>query len=776
MIYLLYGFFIFVTIFKPKISILNFSSYFCGMKTKYLAIISLILMVSCTAPKQNDIDKKVDDLLSQMTLNEKIGQLCCPIGFNLYDKINDSTVVPNEAFKSLMDTLPCGGFWAVLRADPWSQKTVETGLDARQSAIAFNAMQRYVMEHSRLKIPIYFAEECPHGLMAVGATVYPTGLGMAATWDEDLLYNVGNAIGAEAKGRGAQFGYGPVVDIARDPRWSRVEEGFGEDAFLSGTLGGAIMRGMQNHLASTVKHFAAYGVPEGGHNGASAQTGPNILMSDYIANYKMMIDLGAKSIMTSYNAIDGVPCSSNSWLLRDVLRRQWGYKGLVFSDLGSIWALHSTHRTAENQTEAALQALKAGVDIDLGGSNYGGFLRKYIESSDDKSLEILIDEAVRRVLRLKFEAGLFDNPYIDIPENSDDSDMALQAARESVVLLKNDGILPLSDNTKTIAVIGPNADNMYNQLGDYTAPQQPDDIVTVLEGIRSQVSADTKVIYAKGCSVRDTNDADFSKALQTAKEADVTILVVGGSSARDFKTSYESTGAALVNDHISDMDCGEGYDRVSIELSGLQDELIKEIAKLNKPLVVVYIEGRPMLKNIANEYADALLTAFYPGEQGGKAIADVIFGKYNPAGRMPISQPRHSGQIPVYYSQPKPHDYLECESSPLFCFGYGLSYTDFEYDNLTIKKQENLIKISFDVKNTGNYDGDEVAQVYLRDEYASITPAEKLLKGFKRISIKKGDIQRINVTIPTNNLEQGEFTIMVGASSDDIRLKEKIII
>ena len=742
------------------------------MKTKIYIIIALFLLASCSSPKKDDIDIKVDNLLSQMTLEEKVGQLCCPIGFNLYE---------NEDYKKLIDTLPVGGFWAVLRADPWSQKTLETGPDARRSALIFNEMQRYAVEHTRLGIPIYFAEECPHGLMAVGATVYPTGLGMASTWDEDLLYKIGDAIGAEAAARGAKFGFGPVIDIARDPRWSRVEETFGEDPYLSGTLGGAVIRGMQNHLGATVKHFAAYGIPEGGHNGAASQTGPNTLSSDYLLNFEIAVKNGAKSIMTSYNAIDGVPCTSNSYLLRDVLREQWGFQGIVFSDLGSIWALHSTHRTAENQTEATLQALNAGVDIDLGASNYGAYLKDVVKTHGRASQ---IDEAVRRVLRFKYEIGLFDNPYLEVPDDNyveshgRASQQSLQAAREAVVLLKNNGILPLCKDARpcisTIAVIGPNADNMYNQLGDYTAPQDPDDIVTVLEGIRNRANPDTKIIYSKGCSIRDTHDADFKDAVKAAKSADVTILVVGGSSARDFKTSYESTGAAIVDNHISDMDCGEGYDRESLELSGLQEDLIKEIAKLHKPLIIIHIEGRPMLENTASEVADALITTFYPGEQGGNAIADVIFGNYNPAGRLPISQPRHTGQIPVYYSQPKPHDYVEGESSPLYCFGYGLSYTDFEYNNLNINILDNVIEVSFDVKNTGEYDGDEVVQLYLRDEYATITPAEKLLKGFKRIFIKKNDTQHVTLTIPTEKLEPGEFMIMVGASSDDIRLKEKI--
>ena len=738
---------------------------------KFFAIIALFSLVACSSPKKDDIDVKVDNLLSQMTLDEKIGQLCCPIGFNLDD----------EAYHRLMDTLPVGGLWAVQRADPWSQKTLETGLDAREAVEVYNVMQRYAVENTRLGIPIYLAEECPHGLMAVGAAVYPTGLGLAATWDEELLYSVGDKIGEEAANRGAKLGFGPILDIARDPRWSRVEETMGEDPYLSGMCGGAVIRGMQQHLAATVKHFAAYGIPEGGHNGAAAQTGPNMLASDYLSGFEIAVKNGAKSIMTSYNAIDGIPCTSNSWLLKDVLRERWGFKGIVFSDLGSIWALHSTHRIAASQLEATAQAINAGVDIDLGDSNYGKYLKEAVENGLVPIENV--DDAVRRVLRFKYEIGLFDNPYIEIPDDDNvgtwraaSVQLALESAQKSVVLLKNDGILPLKRDVKSIAVIGPNADNIYNQLGDYTAPQDPDTIVTVLEGIRDRADAETKIIYAKGCSIRDTNDADFESAIKAAKSADVTILVVGGSSARDFKTSYETTGAAVVNDHISDMDCGEGYDRVSLELSGLQEDLIKEIAKLHKPLIIVYIEGRPLLKNTANESANALLTAFYPGEQGGNAIADVIFGNYNPAGRLPISQPRNTGQIPVYYSQPKPHDYVECESTPLFCFGYGLSYTKFEYKNLNINKLDNELEVSVDIKNIGDYDGDEVVQLYLRDEYATITPAEKLLKGFKRIFIEKADTQRVTFTIPTENLEPGEFTMMVGASSDDIRLQEKIII
>ena len=747
----------------------------------------IFLFASCARTEVDAIDKKIDEYICKMSIEEKVGQLCCPIGFTMYDKVSEDEVVPCEAFKAMMDTLPCGGFWAVLRADPWSAKTVETGLDYRQSVLLFNAMQRYVMEHTRLGIPIYFAEECAHGHMAVGGTVYPTGLGQAATWDEALLCSMGEAIGAEAAGRGAQFAYGPVLDITRDARWSRVEEGLGEDPFLSGTLGSAIVSGMQRHLAATVKHLAAYGIPQGGHNGAEASTGKKTLLSDYLPNFEMTVKAGAKSIMTAYNAIDGQPCTSNHWLLHDILRERWGFNGIVFSDLNSISALHTTHRTAPSQLEATAQAINAGVDIDLGAYSYGGFLAEAV----NKGLVDIstVDDAVRRVLRFKFEAGLFDNPYLPVPPKNtinDTSTLALRVARESIVLLKNNGILPLPDDIRRIAVIGPNADNTYNQLGDYTAPQYHDEVITVLEGIRNRAAANTEILYAKGCPIRDTAGCNIEEAINTARSADVVVLVVGGSSARDFKTSYHSTGAAIINSTISDMDCGEGFDKASLTLSGRQEELISEMKKTGKPLIIVFIEGRPLLKNAAID-ADALLTAFYPGAQGGNAIADVIFGLYNPAGRLPISQPRSTGQTPVFYSQQRTSDYVDCPSSPLFPFGFGLSFSSFKYNNLTINNINGDISVSFEVTNTGDYDGDEVVQVYVRDEYASTTPTEKLLKGFKRINIKKGETKTITIPLDHNafsiidedlepKVEHGTFTIMVGASSDDIRLKETIIL
>ena len=745
-------------------------------------LIVTVLFCSCTS-KQDEIDR----LLSQMTLEEKCGQLSCPIGFNFYGKDGDSLWL-SEGFLSMMDTMPLGSCWAVLRADPWSRKSVETGLHPRESARLLNMMQRHAVENTRLGIPLLFCEETPHGHMAVGTTVFPTGIGQASTWNPELLEQMGEVMGRAIRLQGAQIGYGPVLDIARDPRWSRVEETMGEDPYLAGTLGVAVVKGMQKNVCATLKHLAAYGIPQGGHNAATAEVGQNRLMSDYLPSVEKAICEGdAKTVMTSYNTIDGVPCSANRWLLEEILRNSWNFKGVVFSDLNAVNAIYATQHVAADPAEAAALALKAGVDIDLGGYNYGGFLKKALQRG--LVTETDIDRAVRHVLQLKFDLGLFENPYVDenLAETEvgtvESAQLAKQVALESAVLLKNDGVLPFGEHINKVAVIGPNADNMYNQLGDYTAPQDPDRIVTMLEGIRAKGWAE--VTYAKGCAIRDENDADIEEAVRIAKAADVVVLVVGGSSARDFKTSYEETGAAIVDEHLSDMDCGEGYDRSTLKLLGKQEELMQRIHATGKPVVTVYIQGRPLDMNLAAEKSNALLTLWYPGMEGGSALADILWGDNNPAGRLPISVPRSVGQIPVYYSQPATGDYVEESAKPLFPFGYGLSYTQFEYCDLqveTVSKMDTLCKVTCQVKNIGPCDGDEVVQLYVRDEVASIAPASKLLKGFQRLHINKGESQQVTFYLTERDLsvyskekgwhfEAGAFTIMIGGSSEESSLK-----
>ena len=744
------------------------------------------------------IEERVTDLVSRMTLTEKIGQLCCPLGWPMYEKTSKG-VVPSELFKQRMDKMPLGSFWAVLRADPWTQKTLETGLNPKLGAEALNALQRYAMEQTRLGIPILFAEECAHGHMGIGTTVFPTALGQASTWDESLLEQMGSIIALETRLQGAHVGYGPVIDLAREPRWSRMEETFGEDPVLSGILGTAVMKGMQGtdmtdgkHVYSTLKHFAAYGIPEGGLNGECANIGQRQLFSEYIPQFKRAVEAGAATLMTSYNSIDGVPCTGNKFLLTDVLRNRWGFKGFVYSDLQSIEGIAGAHRCATDYTEAGAIALKAGVDMDLEGNVYGNHLEKALRNGQIKEEDI--DRSVKNVLRLKFRMGLFENPYVNPKEatrwvrSTTHQELAREVARKSVVLLKNDGVLPLNRNTvKSIAVIGPNADMMYNQLGDYTAPQERKAISTVLDGIRGAAPT-AKVTYVKGCAIRDTTRSHIPEAIKVAEESEVTILVVGGSSARDFKTSYLSTGAATISTNeqqLNDMECGGGYDRADLHLMGNQEQLIRSLAALNKPLIVVYIQGRPLNMNLAYEKAQALCTAWYPGEQGGAAIADVLFGSFNPAGRLPVSIPRNVGQLPVYYSKRPSHDYIDSKAAPLFAFGYGLSYTRFGYQHLQLTPgtEEGVYQtVSCTVTNEGERDGEEVVQLYIRDVAGTVETPHMALKGFSRIHLKKGESKQVVFTLKFDDLalyqsdmkqvvEPGRFDVMVGSASNDIRLK-----
>ena len=767
------------------------------MKRIIIATIALAALTCVAGPKYpfkdatKPVDERVEDLLSRMTLEEKAGQLVCLMGWDSY-QINGKKVGISEKFKHEVDSLHVGMYWAVFRADPWTQKTIANGLNPALAAQAANAMQRYAIEKTRLGIPIFLAEEAPHGHMAIGATVFPTGFGMAATWDSQLIKQTGAIIGKEIRLQGGHISYGPVLDLSREPRWSRVEETMGEDPYLSGKMGAAIVQGLGGgdlslpySTIATLKHFIAYGVSEGGQNGARSIVGQRELKQVFLSSFKRAIDAGALSVMTSYNSLDGVPCTSNRELLTGVLRNAWAFnRGIVVSDLFSIDGLRGTHRTAATLQDAAIQALLAGVDVDLGGNCY---VRLADAVRKGKVSEEALNQAVKRVLRLKFEMGLFEHPYIDAKtagkevHNEAAIASARQVARESITLLKNDGILPLSKDAK-VAVIGPNADNVYNMLGDYTAPQPDGKVVTVYNGIKALIG-DKNCTYVKGCAIRDTANCDIDAAVEAAKRADVVVAVVGGSSARDFKTSYEDTGAASSEQQfVSDMECGEGFDRATLDLLGRQIELLEALKKTGKPLVVVYIEGRPLNKNWADENANALLTAYYPGEQGGNAIADVLFGDYNPAGRLPVTVPRHVGQLPVYYNKPAPaaHDYVEMSAQPLYPFGYGLSYSSFEYSELNITGAH----VTFKVTNTSTRKGDEVVQLYVSNTGASVVQPERQLIGFERVSLDAGesrimtfDIPPVDLAIVNDKMQwavEGEHLLLVGASSQDIRLRGKL--
>ena len=777
------------------------------MKIRHLFVAALLLgtgqaMAQQPLYKQANapIEERIKDLMERMTVEEKVGQLCCPMGWEMYTKTGNK-VEASELYKKQMGNgMPIGSYWAVLRADPWTQKTLENGLNPELAAEALNKLQKFAVEETRLGIPVLFAEETPHGHMAIGTTVFPTGLSMASTWNPELLRRAGEVVALEARLQGANVGYGPVLDISREPRWSRMEESFGEDPMLAGILGVAYMKGMQGdvqndgkHLYSTVKHFAAYGSPEGGHNGDRAMVGMNQLFSDFLPPMKMAVENGLATIMTSYNAIDGIPCTSNKFLLTDILRGKWGFNGFVYSDLFSIDGIAGSHHVAADVKEAGKLSLEAGVDMDLGANAYG---KRTLELLNEGRLEMkYVDQAVANILRLKFKMGLFENPYVSSKDakkyvrSEAHRQVAREVAREGIVLLKNDGILPLSKEVKSIAVIGPNADTQYNQLGDYTAPQDDKFITTPLEGIQAAVSKKTEVKYVKGCAIRDVTMSDIPAAVKAAKESDVVVLVVGGSSARDFRVKYEATAAAIANDEegqiLLDMDCGEGYDRSTLDLLGDQEKLMQALMETGKPLVVVYIQGRTLKMNLAAEKANALLTAWYPGGEGGHAIADVLFGDYNPAGRLPVSVARNEGQLPIYYSKGKQRAYMDGEANALYAFGYGLSYTKFEYSDLQIKPgngKDVLQTVTCTVKNTGDCDGQEIVQLYIRDMVASIAQAPILLKAFERVELKKGESKTITFNLGKRELsmynaqleevvEPGDFKVMIGAASDDIRLE-----
>lgn len=769
---------------------------------KTIAVLSLGVAMTTMAvtPVYKDptatVEARVADLLGRMTIEEKAGQLLCPMGWEMYVKDGDMIGLSEKFRAQNSGDMPVGSYWAVLRADPWTQKTLENGLSPRQSAEALNMMQKYAVDSTRLGIPILFAEELPHGHMAIGTTVFPTGLGMASTWNCELIAEAGRTVGCEAALQGASIGYGPVLDIARDPRWSRMEETFGEDPYLTGEIGTAYMAGMQDEalvpgrrVYSTLKHFAAYGIPTAGLNGNEAATGPVRLASEFLPPFEKAVKAGAGTVMTSYNSIDGIPSTGNRELLTDVLRGKWGFEGFVYSDLFSIDGM--TGSVAKDRTEAGAVALNAGVDMDLGGSAYG---RRVIEALERGLItEEAVDRAVGRVLRLKFLAGLFEHPYVDSGQaekyvgSDEHRGLAAEVARQSITLLKNEGVLPLDKNLKRIAVIGPNADTQYNQLGDYTAPQDDRDVTTVLEGIRNAVGAQTEVVYVKGCAIRDTTMTDIAAAVEAARGSNAVVLVVGGSSARDFRTSYAETGAASADagsEVLSDMDCGEGFDRATLGLLGDQNRLMEAVLATGTPTVVVYIQGRPLDMTLASEKAQALLTAWYPGGEGGRAVADVLFGDYNPSGRLPVTVPRSVGQVPIYYAQGTRRDYMDMPGTPLYAFGYGLSYTTFDYSDLSIEKGGGngaLFTVKCRVTNAGDREGVEVVQLYVRDVVASVAQPAMSLKGFERVNLKPGDTAEIDFLLTEDDLsvtgadlqrilEPGEFRIMVGAASDDIRL------
>ncbi|WP_322923280.1 glycoside hydrolase family 3 N-terminal domain-containing protein [Paenibacillus campi] len=763
------------------------------------------------------LQERVQHLLTEMTTDEKIGQLIQPFGWKMFTKNEDGSITLTETFKQDVRAGRIGALYAALRADPWTEVTLETGLSPREGAQALNTIQRYAMEHSRLGIPILFGEECSHGHMAIGATVYPVPLLTASTWNPALYERMCAAVALETRSQGGVATYSPVLDIVRDPRWGRTEETYGEDPYLAAELAVAAVRGLQGNslaapdrVSATLKHFAGYGASEGGRNGAPVHIGLRELHEVDLLPFRKAVEAGAASVMTAYNEIDGVPCTSNDYLLDDVLRKQWGFDGMVITDASAMNMLMQDHghNVVETGEQATAIALAAGIDLEMSGYMFSRYLPTALQQGL-VSMEQL-DVAVGRVLDMKFRLGLFDQPYVDpnraeqVIHSQAHIELAREIAREGIILLKNEAeLLPLNVTASgRIAVIGPNANKPYNQLGDYTSPQPAGKIVTPLEGIRARLAAAgqaERLLYAPGCRIKDGSLEGIAYALEVAAQAETIVLVLGGSSARDFGagTIDLRTGQSLVHaSEQSDMESGEGIDRVDLTLTGAQMELFRQLQKLGKPIVVVYINGRPVIAPDIDEHAGAIIEAWYPGQEGGHALAEILFGDVNPSGRLTLSVPRHVGQLPLYYNAraTRGKRYLEMELTPAYPFGYGLSYTSFSYAAPTVQPAavddariaapgaagytDVLTEVSVQITNTGTCAGHEVVQLYVTDVVASLTRPVKELKGFRKIYLQPGETQTVTFPITAEHLEMvnrklervvepGQFRIQIGSHAAD---------
>ena len=750
--------------------------------------------------KEACIDDRIEDLLARMTLEEKTAQLTQFFGRNAYVLKEDGIGLRDVCVQQLSGA-GIGLLYGVQRADTVANVKENENLTPEQAAKLVNAIQRTNMENTRLAIPLLFAEECSHGLMAFDTVVYPVPLCMGSMFDEELYGRICRAIATEARARGVMITYSPVLEVLRDPRWGRAEETYGEDVYLCTRMGLRAIREFANgriaadsSIVAAVKHFVVHGCPEGGINVAYTSVGERQLQEVWLYPFQQAVRAGAKAMITSYHEIDGVPVCCNKELVRETVKDRWGFKGFIFSDLGAVELLKDVYGITNDYKEATFMAFDAGIDIDMLGVLYHQYLAALIR--EGRITEAELDDSVARILRLKFEMGLFENPYVDEKRAEARSRMpehialARQAAREGIVMLKNrGGLLPL-DKGLSVAVVGPNADDVYNQLGDYTAWQKRENVVTVLDGIRRVAK---RVHYAKGCAVRGPSTEGFGQALEAAAESDVIIAAVGGSANRFMGTGNvdPTTGQAkIVGAEISDMETGEGVDRMSLELLGPQKELLMALKKTGKPLVVVYISGRPIADPWVDENADAILQAWFPGEQGGNAIADIVFGACSPSGKLTVSIPKHVGQIPLYYNRrpsvKRQIGYVEMDAEPAYPFGFGLSFTDFAYSDLTIDRAlstvQEQVTIAFTIRNVGRVAGAEVAQIYIKDLCASVTRPDMELKGFVRVMLEPNESKRVEWVLKQEDLEiydihkqwvvePGEFAVMVGASSKDIRLR-----
>lgn len=733
------------------------------MKKNLLYAVALAAsLMGCSQPqdKNTEIENKVETLLHKMTLEEKLGQM--------------NQLSPWD-FEDLAKRVRKGEVGSILNV---------------VNPEEVNKIQKIAVEESRLGIPLIVSRDVIHGYK----TIFPIPLGQAATFNPEVVKEGARVAAIEASADGIRWTFAPMIDVARDPRWGRIAESCGEDPYLNAVMGTAMIKGYQGDslndptaIAACAKHFVAYGAAEGGRDYNSTFIPERVLRNVYLPPFKAAADAGCATFMTSFNDNDGVPSTANSFVLKDVLRKEWKYDGMVVTDWASALEMVN-HGFCTDGKDAAEKSVNAGVDMEMVSETFIQNLKQSI--AENKVSMETIDNAVRNILRLKFRLGLFDNPYVVTPQTVKYAEKHLQtaktAAEQSVILLKNENqTLPFTDKIKTLAVIGPMADAPYEQMGTWVFDGEKEHTQTPLTAIKEMYGNKVKVIFEKGLDYsRDKNTAGIARAVSAARQADAVVIFVGEESILS----------------------GEAHSLANLNLQGAQSQLIKELAATGKPVVTVVMAGRQLV--IADEVmaSDAMLYSFHPGTMGGPAIADILFGKVNPSGKTPVTFPRMSGQVPIYYAQHKtgrpanPTEmlideipveagqtsvgcrsfYLDAGNSPLFPFGYGLSYTTFEYSNLSLASDkltaQDTLSISFTLKNTGKYDGTEVVQLYVQDKVGSVTRPVKELKRFQRVTLKAGESTQVSLNLPVSELafwgydmnytvEPGDFTLWVGTNS-----------
>ncbi|NML57077.1 beta-glucosidase BglX [Chryseobacterium cheonjiense] len=715
---------------------------------------------------QKTIDQKVSELLSKMTLEEKVGQLVQYSGFEY------ATGPQNSNSANVLNEIKQGKVGSMLNV---------------AGAGETRKFQELALQ-SRLRIPLLFGQDVIHGYR----TTFPVNLGQAASWDLGLIEKSERIAATEASAYGIHWTFAPMVDVARDPRWGRVMEGSGEDTYLGTQIGLARIRGFQGKglgnldaIMACAKHFAAYGAAVGGRDYNSVDMSLRQLNETYLPPFKAAAEAGVATFMNSFNDINGIPATANKYILRDLLKGKWNFKGFVVSDWGSIGEM-VPHGYAKDNKEAAEKAILAGSDMDMESRAYMAELPKLVQ--EGKVDPKFIDDAARRILVKKFEMGLFDDPYRFSNEkrqkeqtnNQENRKFGREFGSKSIVLLKNEkNILPLSRSTKTIALIGPFGKETSANHGFWSVAFKDDSqrIVTQFDGIKNQLDKNSTLLYAKGANVDDQDGSMFAEAVETAKKADVVIMTLGEGHAMS----------------------GEAKSRSNIHFSGVQEELLKEVAKTGKPIVLMINAGRPLVFDWAADNIPAIMYTWWLGTEAGNSIADVLFGTVNPGGKLPMTFPRTEGQIPVYYNhyntgRPAKNNtdrnyvsaYIDLDNDPKFPFGYGLSYTQFKYADMNLSslnlKGNQTLKIGINITNSGNYDGEEVVQLYIRDLFGKVVRPVKELKGFQKVFIKKGETKTVSFTLTPEDLkfyddelnfdwEGGEFDIMVGTNSQDVQTK-----